>query len=399
MGNMPQNVQDAYVKARLYLMSKNRYLASAVYRVSVAYSEKCPTACISKDWVMYLGPSVSALSPKQLAWVIRHEIWHVLRRHWGRCQTQKADPKLWNMCADAEINDDDLDGMELPKFKMENGEDFKAVFPESLGQSDGLIAEEYYHNLMKNAKVCKICALAGSGSDGERKEWEEGGGAGGKDEGEAPTQVEMDAITRAVAQAIISDGFGKNHGDLLRWANKVVKPSRTPWQKVLAQYCQRGVRIGGQVDYTFTRPSRRWRKDMIRPAMFATKPHVALVWDSSGSMGDEDHTTCSGETMKIMKLIGGCRIISSDTEVHDSGFVSDPRKVKIVGGGGTDMMVPINYCCKLKDRPNLIVVLTDGDSPWDESPPSIPTVVVLTRETHTQIPAWAKIIKAFKNDD
>lgn len=407
MRAIPNNVYQAFMLGRCKLSMSNPYLSAAVYRLTVAYDERCPTASVADNWVLYLGPESAKLKASQMAFLIRHEVWHLLRRHGDRCRAIGAIPRVWNYCADAEINDDPADGLEMPQFLYQGtdpkykGKMMDGVLPKNLGCDNGLIAEEYYAKIQDKIQFIGVVGEdgsvpAGSGSDGSRKEWEEDGGPGttlGKD---APSDTEVTAIIRSVASAILGGGIGTGHAGLLRWAKGVTKPSITPWQKLLTVACQRGVRIGGQMDYTFSRPGRRWRPDMIRPAMYSNMPHVATIFDSSGSMQTPDFEAAVSEAAKIMKTIGGTHAISNDTEVHDMGMVYDISKIKIVGGGGTDMRVPIQYCCALKNRPSIIVVITDGDSPWEMDPPNVKTYVVLTRPTGTSIPSWATVLKAYK---
>jgi predicted metal-dependent peptidase len=68
--------------------------------------------------------------------------------------------------------------------------------------------------------------------------------------------------------------------------------------------------------------------------------------------------------------------------------------VNLGGGGGTDMGVGIEAAVLLRPRPGVIIVLTDGYTPWPAVPPAgIEVIVVLTRpDAASYAPAWARVL-------
>ncbi|HEY8415588.1 MAG TPA: VWA-like domain-containing protein, partial [Thermaerobacter sp.] len=61
--------------------------------------------------------------------------------------------------------------------------------------------------------------------------------------------------------------------------------------------------------------------------------------------------------------------------------------------GGTDMRVGIEAACKLRPKPGVIVVFTDGETPWPERPPEVPTVIALVGDAKVETPAWAPMVR------
>jgi predicted metal-dependent peptidase len=50
------------------------------------------------------------------------------------------------------------------------------------------------------------------------------------------------------------------------------------------------------------------------------------------------------------------------------------------GGGGTDMRVGVRYVEQELSQVDCMVLLTDGYTPWPESRPEIPLIVVTTSD-------------------
>jgi predicted metal-dependent peptidase len=75
--------------------------------------------------------------------------------------------------------------------------------------------------------------------------------------------------------------------------------------------------------------------------------------------------------------------------VHTVQRVFDPRQVKLVGGGGTDMRVGIDAALKLRPRPHVIIVLTDGYTPWPSSPPrDVKVIAGIIDNPNADAPSW-----------
>jgi predicted metal-dependent peptidase len=82
-----------------------------------------------------------------------------------------------------------------------------------------------------------------------------------------------------------------------------------------------------------------------------------------------------------------------DAAVHHVERLFRPDQIKaLYGGGGTDMGVGLERA--LADGHDLIVVLTDGYTPWPGSPPRARVVVGLFHEDEAPPlpPTWAKVV-------
>jgi predicted metal-dependent peptidase len=87
-------------------------------------------------------------------------------------------------------------------------------------------------------------------------------------------------------------------------------------------------------------------------------------------------------------------VLSCDTEVHRVQRLTSVKQVELYGGGGTNMGAGIAAALELKPRPSVIVVLTDGYTPWPARQPDRAKVVVgLLGNGNWEVPAWAKLVR------
>jgi len=139
MTTMPAELQAA----RLRLVKERPYLASAAWALQPVQKPGLGTLEVDMYWRLYYDSAVTSLwTVEELAGVLYHEIAHLLRDHSSRMKD--FEPRVGNICADAEINDDLLaEGVRLPG---------QPVTPASIGQPENLLAEEYYAALENQAR-------------------------------------------------------------------------------------------------------------------------------------------------------------------------------------------------------------------------------------------------------
>jgi predicted metal-dependent peptidase len=154
---------------------------------------------------------------------------------------------------------------------------------------------------------------------------------------------------------------------------------------------------GGHDDTSYRRPSRRPSVGgVIRPSRVALVPRILVIVDSSGSMDERDLGFALGLIAKVLsgfRLRDGVQVMVGDSAVQSCDKVFDPKRMKITGGGGTEMDRLIVAGAELHPRPQLIVVATDGITGWPHEPVGIPVVACLTRDTtRCRVPSWIKTI-------
>lgn len=271
------------------------------------------------------------------------------------------------------------------------------------------------HNHSKDGsgKPCPACGTmpdCGSSADGIRRSYE----AEGESKSDGVSKAEGELIRRNVADDIIkyvndpSNNRGSMPSGWLRWAEEFDKPV-VNWRKELATVIRKTYgSIAGKRDYVMTRPSRRQAayngttgrtngNTIILPSMRSPEPpKLAVVIDTSGSMSDEDLSWALTETEGVLKSVHQARkvrFISCDAGAHVQS-VRKAKDIKLVGGGGTDMRVGIEAALEGKDKAQVVIVLTDGYTPWPSEPLKNATLIVgLTDETaRDQVPEWARCV-------
>jgi predicted metal-dependent peptidase len=92
-------------------------------------------------------------------------------------------------------------------------------------------------------------------------------------------------------------------------------------------------------------------------------------------------------------------VYTVDAEVHAAQKVFSLDQLRLLGGGGTDMGRGIERA--VKDGHELVVVLTDGYTPWPEKPPRATVVVGLIYpkgQEPPKVPPWAKVVPIAVSD-
>ncbi|GLZ15479.1 hypothetical protein Acsp04_57140 [Actinomadura sp. NBRC 104425] len=376
--------------ARFRAASQRPYLASALYSLSVVPSAAVPTMGVDRYWRCYVSPAfVDATPVEELAGVWIHEAAHLLRDHHGRAD--RLAPKLRrdrlriNLAQDCEINDDLLaDGLTLPA---------DCLTPADYGLPPGRLFEEYLPGVPAfDGHDC------GSGAHGEPSPWDLGAA-----DGTAPrvTETEAQAIRRHTAEAMRA--HQRTRGDLpdgwRRWAEQVLEPA-VDWRRVLAGAVREALSwASGAVDYTYRRPSRRGPalRGVVLPSLRRPLPRVAVVIDTSGSMGEDELAAALAEVTGVLREVGvrGDRVtvLSVDADVQAASRVTAADQIELRGGGGTDMRVGIRRALETPHPPGVVIVLTDGFTPWPDEPAACRLIAVLIGGSAPEPPPWAETVR------
>ena len=89
-------------------------------------------------------------------------------------------------------------------------------------------------------------------------------------------------------------------------------------------------------------------------------------------------------------------MLAVDAAVHTIDTVRSARAVRLGGGGGTDMEVGIQAALATRPSPQLVILITDGFTPWPSIPPPIPVVVALVGQSRDRLspaPDWLQRVE------
>jgi predicted metal-dependent peptidase len=381
--------------ARLWAVRRYPYLTAALFASPIVASPGLKGAAVDESWRLYIDPeTVEKQSVEILGGLLVHHAGHLVRDHAGRAKHLGVERKMnkdWALAADAEINDDLVGtGLRLPDDR---------VVPQELGWKAGRLAEEYYHAPHHETHSEPDC---GSGSDGRVRDWELRG-----EQGSGLPPGEQHLLRSQVANEVLRycrEGVGRLSAGWRRWAEDMLEP-KVDWRRVLAAEIRKGLSIvSGRVDYTYRRPSRRASAspDIVMPALERPVPEVLVLCDTSGSMGDEELATVLAEVDGLLKGVGlarnRVRVMAVDAAVQAVQNVTNVRQINLVGGGGTDMGAGLVAAGRLRPRPSVVVVLTDGMTPWPLEAPKGMQVVVGLIANRVQggrpwpAPQWARVV-------
>ncbi|MFJ3306474.1 VWA-like domain-containing protein [Streptomyces sp. NPDC086549] len=400
---------DKLFTARLHAARVRPYLATALFALHTVESRRVPTMAVDRHWRCYVSPAFVHRTPvEELAGVWVHEVSHLLRDHHGRSErvarehglTGPAERLRMNIAADFEINDDVYgDGLVRPE---------GAVQPEPLGLPVGWLMEDYLRELRIDPRSLEAAWLdCGSGADGLEREWELG-----PDGAHGLSAQERDAVRFRVAQGITGRPGNAPQG-WRRWAEEAFHPPQ-PWRELLGAAVRSAASgSGAGDDYTYGRPARRSAgvPGVVLPSLRRRPPRVCVVIDTSGSVSDAELGSALLEVAAISRAVGGRSDLVSVVPCDASARIVHPlcrgEGIPLVGGGGTDLRAGFAKALRVLPRPDVVVALTDGQTPWPDTRPPCRTVVGLfPRERRAGSwdeddpdyvpdapPAWARVVE------
>ncbi len=409
---------------RLYARRNASCLTSGFLSLVAREQPGLGTMAVTKDGKLFYDPDLRKVwTVKQGATVLFHELWHVLRRHHIRREACGAEPGLFNIANDAEINDDIVENQrtwEFPELTI-TGNKSKHVMPayifefigETGGMPNGQLAEAYWEALRDRQKKQKNTSNQEQGGAGAANSKCCGSGAGNplpgepESDGKGRTHAELERVRRDVAEAIKAEaakGRGSVPGGWAVWADEQLAPPRIPWQTKLAKISRGAVEwAAGAVDYRYNAPSRRQSGvgfgpgRPILPALRAPKPEVLCLCDTSGSMGHDELTAGLREIKGVLNTTAASVTFGAcDAAMHSLRKVKHWKEIipLMKGGGGTDFTPGFEAAAKMKPRPNVVIFVTDGDGTCPTDPPVGMRVIWLLTGSHAHSPcSWGEQIK------
>jgi len=396
---------ERLVTSRISLLLNKPFFGNLATRLILRNADEwLPTAATDGKYFYYNSRFVMSLRPKEVDFLVGHEVLHVVYDHMGR--RVDRHPGLWNIANDYLVNFDLVE---------ENvGELITTVEILYDRKYKDWSSEQVYDALMEEAK--KQQKKNGNSQDGEGEgEGEgqpgqpgQGGGSGnpatdqqiqdafekeldkvldehlkgdedgdgdgdedGKGKGtsgpvpmtDAERRALKDEVREAVLQAAEQAGAGNVPGGVKKLIRDLTEP-KIDWRELIAQQIESIIKA----DYTWQRPSRRsWHMDAVMPGM---KPgetiDICVVVDSSGSTAGMIKDFL-GEINGIMEQFEDYKIHvwCFDTQVHNPQIFTHENAetmedYEVMGFGGTDFEVNWEWMKENDIEPEKMIVFTDG---------------------------------------
>ena len=357
--------RERLVTARIALLLRQSFFGNLATRLKLVNADEwCSTAATDGLKFYYNSRFIMMLKPKEVEFLVGHEVLHVVYDHMDRRGTR--DPQIFNIANDYAVNAD------LKRHKV--GEFIKTVPCLYEQKYDGKSSEEIYDDLMKNVQKIDINSLIdqmiddhldgdddGDGGDGD-------GDKQGKGLPKPMTPEERERVRQEIKQAIINAAQSANAGELPVGVQRLIRDVTEPvmpWRELIQTNLTSAIRT----DYSWIRPSRRsWHMDAIMPGMTPGEEiDVVVAIDMSGSISDKQAQAFLGEIAGMMEAFDGYRVhvFCFDTGIYNpADFSSDNmdtiEEYEPKGGGGTDFDAIFEYLKEVGNVPKRLIVFTDG---------------------------------------
>jgi len=379
---------------RVILAAKNigekyLYYSPATDRVRFKSDKNTPTMGINCSLVIsYNETFINKLTDKELSRVVLHEILHYMNGHHARYMNNSLKDtlsyKTHNIAMDLEINEfiDDLpEGAYRAKdFGFPYGDERKSY--------------EEYLLLLKNNQ--------------QEYNYDDEDQAQGKmpindlnlDDYSDTHQEVLEKLKDECEESEKNRGTESGADDI----NRKIQKRKYRWEQVFQNILTTKITeiIAGFRYRTFEKPNRRYihTPGIILPVFIDRKIKIslAIIMDVSGSMyGITDKMYGVMKNMiDILDMTIDITILEVDADVVNimHGFDLNRDTIESKGGGGTDMGAGLRYIQENKIAPDLIVVMTDSETPWPNPTILADKTVVLTNNPasyHGQYPMYPVI--------
>jgi predicted metal-dependent peptidase len=412
--SLPPTHSDRLAAAKLWLISAAEvrrrdsprdmpYLAHALYALVPVATREVPTMTCDEYWRLYVNTDwLEAAAVQAISAELVHLSWHLLHDHAARARDLRVDAvtaDAWKHACDAA-----LEHSLRPDGLVPDG----LPTADTLGLPGGLSAEQYYATLSglpatsgEGGHQVPADAGCGSGCDGLTRAHELPPGLDVGELGHADAGHIRRLVAIAYREHIATRG--DTPGDAWRWTQHILEPS-IAWQPLLGSVVRRVVAwTTGNTQYTYTRRSRRQSAlpDVVLPGTRRPAPNIAFVIDTSGSVDDTLLARALGEVDGALRGLGvsgsSVTVLACDAAVQTVARIRSIRDAKLAGGGGTDMRAGLVGAAELRPHPDVIVVFTDGYTPWPAQPPPGTAVIaaLLGRSGYAMppTPQWARRIE------
>jgi predicted metal-dependent peptidase len=365
MGQQPLTVEElSEGKKKLELamsamLRGDYFFLETIANLRIRATLECNVAAVMVNpmpTLLYNPRSVGSMNIKQIIYVLKHEIFHIMLEHFMRSE-EFYTPYRLNCAQDLEVNgtlgEPPIAGALFPG----KGE-YKKL---QLGE----VFELYYNKLPADP-------VGQTGKDGN----EPGTGSGNPFEVSHLQDYTPDDVGTVHMHDIIKDAVEKSRsmgqdisGDLQRLIDNYLKKNNLNWKRLLRNLIGAGVKFNHKPSWK--RPSRRFGCKQKGKQSLKTMD-IVIGMDTSGSISDEEIRQFLGEIEGIKRTYPcSIWIVQCDAKVTDTKKFARYEKLtyKYHGGGGTDFRPVFKWMEDNKLAGAQLVYFTDlyGEFPTKES--------------------------------
>lgn len=354
-------VREKLVTARIALLLKAPFFGNLATRLQLVNADDwCPTAAVDGRRFYYNSEFIQKLPPKQLEFLVGHEVLHCVYDHMGRRGDRNA--RIYNIACDYAVNADLVD--------QKVGERITVVPMLYEAKYRGVASEVIYDDLMQNVKEVTLDQLADMLLDEHLDGEGDGDGEGDEKNGKGRPRLseeERKQIRDEIREAVLNAAQQSGAGNLPAGVKRLIKDLTEPvidWRTLLDQQIVSTIKN----DFSWLKPSRRgWHMDAIMPGMLpGNQIDVFIGIDTSGSISERDIKDFMGEIKGIMESYDEYKIhvVTWDTEVYNhqiftSDNLEDITSYEPQGGGGTDPMCVWEFLKDNDIEPKKLIMFTD----------------------------------------
>lgn len=353
--------------ARTRMLLKRVFYGHMMMALPMVEDKSAPTAYTDSKMIGYNPDFIATLTAGQIETLLAHELMHVILMHCVRRNGRR--PRMWNAAGDYAIN-------------LALAEDGFEAIDDWLFDYDyrGMSADQIYAILDREQDK--------RGKSGQDYDDSDVGSMGGDVHEPADlTDEERREIERkikhSVAQAATAARMaGQLGGALARLVEDIIH-TPVPWTDMLRNYASRVVRE----DESWSRRNRR-HTDVFLPGKYGHRVgEVVIIGDTSGSITNKELAEVSKQAAAILEDVQPerIRLVWADAKVAGEQVFERGEYVEALpkGGGGTDMRVPLSHVEQYE--PDVVVLITDGYTPWPTVEPDYPLIVCCTTDTRVPV--------------
>ncbi len=438
-------------KAKILARSWMPYMSHILTSMRTYVGPYVSTMAVDQHARLYVNPDwIQTLSVRQVSYVLLHEVLHVVLSHAKRRRqflpdVTKQQADVWNIAADLCIQqmlarhhraDEPEQGMKI-EGELEPGVPFLSI----PGLRKGMTTEAYYQVLWDflNQRPKQPQGSGGQPQPGGQDEQPDSGESDGGQQGEGEQQPqpsgqsdkpldprnagsgsdglprEYEPLSKIADEAMMEGKLrelerrmeeaeakspGSVPGELRKSVEARLHPQPDPFDQLRGIVAKSVASPLGAEEHTYRRLHRRQADNTARMrGVVRMAPECSVIVDTSGSMScgnirDKAITAVAQGLRKVQRP----RVVCFDTQVQDARRLSSMKDFQWVGDGGTDMAAAVEQEDK-EQRPDAIVLLTDGETGWPHKPTRARLIVALCQDPGSymrDIPAWARVVRCYE---